>query len=321
MTGPVHATVGRIAGVCSPDPLPVLGGPAEGVALYVGADAQNVQRRRLNLTGRRCFSGAYGPKSRFTPEEAAQVIGILDSGAFSDAPADRLDPAAALERQLRWERDAQRFWRYPWRAEALVSYDLLIDEKWHHNQRRKDRWSVAEAERAVRITVEAAAYLASRRGQLAPRRLCLACQGVDHRQYAECAAGVLRHATPGDWIGLGGWCILGWWRSWLPEFWRTCRLVLPLVAEAGISRLHLFGVMYPPVLGGLLWLADRHGLTVSTDSSGPVLQPSWPDAKKAGALADTWEANVAHWQRLLAGLRGSAHYREPPVDRQRVLFV
>src|SRR5579883_1639824 len=243
-------------------------------------------RRRLHLTGRRCFSGAYGPKSRFTPEEAAQVIGILDSGAFSDAPADRLDPAAALERQL-----------------------------------RKDRWSVAEAERAVRITVEAAAYLASRRGQLAPRRLCLACQGVDHRQYAECAAGVLRHATPGDWIGLGGWCILGWWRSWLPEFWRTCRLVLPLVAEAGISRLHLFGVMYPPVLGGLLWLADRHGLTVSTDSSGPVLQPSWPDAKKAGALADTWEANVAHWQRLLAGLRGSAHYREPPVDRQRVLFV
>jgi hypothetical protein len=55
-----------------------------GVLLYVGADAQTVQRRRFNLTGRRCFSGAYGPKSRFTPEEAAQVVGLLDSGAFSD---------------------------------------------------------------------------------------------------------------------------------------------------------------------------------------------------------------------------------------------
>lgn len=303
------------------DSIPVLGGPEEAVRLYIGTDAQNVQRRRLNLTGRRCFSGAYGPKSRFTPEEAAQVIGILDSGAFSHAPEDRLDPAAALERQLRWEREAERFWRYPWRAETLVSYDLLIDEKWHHGQRRKDRWTVTEADRAVRITVDAADYLARQRDRLLPRRLCLACQGVDHRQYAECAAGVLAQATPADWIGLGGWCILGWWRSWIPEFWRTCRAVLPRVADAGLSRIHIFGVLYPPVLGGLLWLADRHGLTVSTDSSGPVLQTAWKNQVKAGARHPTWEVNVEHWRRLTAGLRVSPHYREPPLDCQRVLFV
>ena len=29
----------------------------DGVLLYVGGDAQNVQKRRLNLTGFRCFFG------------------------------------------------------------------------------------------------------------------------------------------------------------------------------------------------------------------------------------------------------------------------
>jgi hypothetical protein len=282
------------------------------VLLYVGADAQNVQRRRLNLTGRRCFSGAYGPKSRFTAEEAAQVTGILDSGAFSDAPEDRLCPAGALERQLLWEKNAERWWRFPWIAEALVSYDLLIDEKWAGGERKKERWSIGEADRAVRVTVGAAGYLVSRRRELAPRKLLLACQGVDAQQYEECARGVLAHATPEDWFGLGGWCILGWFRSWIPTFWATARRVLPLVAERGLKRCHIFGVMYLPVLGPLLWLCDQHGLECSTDSSGPVLQTTWADRVKAGAYCDTWEANVAKHVSLLAGLRQSEHYREPP---------
>lgn len=282
------------------------------VLLYVGADAQNAQRRRLNLTGYRCFSGAYGPKSRFTPGEASQVVGLLDSGAFSDPPEARLTPEAALERQLTWEREAQRWWRYPWQAEALVSYDLLIDEKWTGGKRRKERWSVKEADAAVRTTVDAAAFLSSQRGGLAPRKLCLAAQGVDAIQYAECAAGVLEHARPGDWFGLGGWCILGWWRSWIPVFWAAARRVLPMVERAGIGRVHIFGVMYRPVLGPLLWLCDRHNLALSTDSSGPVLQTLWKDRVKAGAYADTWEENVAECRRSLEGLRRSEHYREPP---------
>jgi hypothetical protein len=43
----------------------------DGVLLYTGADAVSMQGRRFNLTGRRCFSGQYGPNSRFTPDEAA----------------------------------------------------------------------------------------------------------------------------------------------------------------------------------------------------------------------------------------------------------
>lgn len=294
-----------------------------GVRLYVGADAQNVQGRRFNLTGDRCFSAAYGPGSRFTPSEANNVVGLLDSGAFSDPAEKRLDAPSALARQIRWESRASDIWGLPFQAHAIVSYDLLIDEIWTGQQREKRRWSIEAAESAVRTTIEAAAFLATQRQQLAPRRLVLACQGVDHEQYADCVSGVLAHATPTDWIGLGGWCILGWFRSWIPQFWATCYRVLPLIASAGIRHVHIFGVTYRPVLGGLLWLADREGLSVSTDSSGPVLSVTWKDAKKAAAVKPTWEENAAWWIDALSNLRDSDFYRRPPYvrpGRQLTLF-
>jgi hypothetical protein len=249
------------------------------------------------------------------------VRGLLDSGAFSDPPPRRLDPDRALERQLAWECRATAFWRAgtPWRAEALVSYDRLIDEVWEAGPgglglaRHKPRWNVAEAEGAVRETVEAARYLAARRAALAPRALVLACQGVDAAQYRECAAEVLRAAAPGDWLGLGGWCVLGRWRRrWLPAFWETLHACLPLAARAGVRRVHLFGVLWPPALGGLLWLADRRGLAVSTDSSAPLLAATRADPTKAGLRAPTCHGNVAWWRHALGGLRGSPFYREPP---------
>src|SRR5262245_27290621 len=109
----------------------------EAVRLYVGGDACTVQRRRCHLTGRRCFSGAYGPKSRFPAHLVPEVSGLLDSGAFSDSPEGRLDAPTALDRQFRWEAKAARHWGAPWQAEALVSYDLLIDEKWTGGKRIK----------------------------------------------------------------------------------------------------------------------------------------------------------------------------------------
>jgi hypothetical protein len=283
------------------------------VALYVGGDPA-----RWPLEGRRCFTAAQRPRTRL---DAARVRGLLDSGAFSDPPGRRLDPERALERQLAWERRATAFWGAdaPWRAEALVSYDRLIDEVWEAGPgglglaRRKRRWSVAEAEGAVRETVEAARYLTAKRPALAPRALVLACQGVDAARYRQCTAEVLKVATPADWLGLGGWCVLGRWRRrWLPAFWETLRTCLPLAAGAGVRRVHVFGVLWLPALGGLLWLADRHGLAVSTDSSAPLLAATWPDPKRAGVRAATYRGNVAWWRRRLAGLRTGPHYREPP---------
>lgn len=291
------------------------------VTLYVGCDVHRVQRRRVALTGPRCFTAAYGPHSRFTPQEAAGVRALLDSGAFSDPPERRLTPEGSLERQLRWEGAAARNWGLDWSAEALVSYDRLIDEKWSGGVRRKERWGVREADRAVRETVEAARWLASQRDRLRPRTLALSCQGVDAAQYRECVQGVLAHAQPQDWIGLGGWCILGQRRHWMPTFHQAMRRCLPLIADHGVRRVHVFGVLYRPALGALLWLCDSLGLACSTDSTSPVLAATLKGS--GNALAPTWEENVAAHQRRLEQLRAGPHYREPPGGpgaRQQELF-
>jgi hypothetical protein len=281
-----------------------------GVQLFVGGDGSYINGERIVLHGQRCFSAVHRPRSRL---QASQVIGLLDSGAFSDPPAARLTVEAALERQLRWESKASHFWGARWQAHALVSYDLLIDEVWSGTERHKRRWSVSAAEQAVTETIAAAAYLASQRGWLRPRRLVLACQGVDAVQYEECVVEVLRYAGPADWLGLGGWCILGRWRSWLPIFWATLWRIIPRIALSGVRHVHIFGVLWPIALGGLLWLADSYGLTVSTDSSAPLLSALWKDQKKAGAKAQSWQGNVRYWQTTLAQLRATPHYRRPPV--------
>lgn len=293
----------------------------EAVRLYVGGHAARVQGEAQDLAGYRCFSAAHRPQR--VAQDTAATVGLLDSGAFSDPPQRRLTPALALERQLEWEQRATRAWGAAWQAHAIVSYDRLIDETWTPAGRVKRRWSVTNAESAVDETVAAAAYLASHRGRLAPRRLVLACQGVDPIQYRACAERVLAVAHPSDWIGLGGWCILGRFTSWLPAFWATLRAVLPLVREAGIRHVHLFGVLWQRALGGLVWLADREGLTVSTDSSAPLLACTRPHARKAGVRGAYWRDNVRWWQETLAGLRSSAWYREPPrgeAARQLVLL-
>lgn len=289
---------------------------AADVRLFVGGDGTKIGGRRMILDGDRCFTAAWPPRS--LPRCAAELTAILDSGAFTDRPEARLTPAQAFDRQLRWERAACRLWGIPegaWRAFGLVSYDRLIDEVWVAGRRHKRRWAVADAERAVEETVEAARYLADQRERVAPRTLLLSCQGVDAAQYEACVAEVLRVATSTDWIGLGGWCILGRYTTWLPTFWATLHAVLPRIAAAGIRHVHIFGVLYQPALGGLLWLADRHGLTVSTDSSAPMLSARFTDPaklKKAGARAPDWEQNVAWWVQRLATLRDTPFYRRPP---------
>lgn len=283
-----------------------------GVRLFVGGHAGTIQGEREDLAGDRMFSAAHQPQAARN-RAASKVTALIDSGAFSDPWERRLTPDAALDRQFKFERKCPEIWQSdPWQSEGFVSYDLLIDEVWVAGERTKRRWSVGDAERAVRVTVEAAHYLASQRERIEPRRLILSCQGVDAIQYAECADEVLSAAQPHDWIGLGGWCILGRQRRWMPTFWQTIRLVLPRVKAAGVGHVHIFGVMYLPALGGLLWLADQIGLTVSTDSTAPILNCTWKDKKKSGARCDYWRDNVAWWQNALANLRSSEHYRRPP---------
>jgi len=241
---------------------------------------------------------------------------LLDSGAFSDSPDERLTPESALGRQLAWERTASDRWGASVRADLLVSYDLLIDEVWIGGERLKRRWTRLEAERAVSETVAAARYLARQRPRLSPRQLVLACQGVDASQYEDCVVEVLKVARPDDVIGLGGWCILGRFTTWMPVFVETLRRILPRISAAGLTRVHIFGVLFEPALGALLYLADNYGLLVSTDSSAPVLACSRGDSKKAGVRAPSgyWRDNVAWWVSHLSRLRSSPWYRDPVGD-------
>lgn len=287
-----------------------------GILFYAGGDGGGIQGEAMLLTGHRCFTAAIRPKTRLPLHE---VTAIMDSGAFTDVKDDqRLTPAQSLDRQIRREREWRQFCKdktlpgFVWRAQAFVSYDRLIDETWAGGARHKQRWTIKAADAAVEETVEAARYLASQRAVVAPRRLVLSCQGVDARQYHSCVLEVLRYATPNDWIGLGGWCILGRWKSWLPEFWRTLRLILPDIAAAHIGRVHLFGCIWPPALGGLLHLCDEFGITVSADSGGPVLNCTWKNKKKSGARERYWRDNVEWWRQHLGDLSSTKHYCAVP---------
>jgi hypothetical protein len=285
------------------------GGPAKGVCDTLGGD--------------RCYTAAHPPSKR----PIGDVVGLnvlLDSGAFTDPPHRRLSEAAALERQLEWEYLAARKWGAEWTSYAIASYDQLIDETWVAGNRIKQRWSIQDAVGAVDNTVRAAEYIASQRATLKPRTLVLGVQGVDAIQYEECVRSVLSVAVSDDWIGLGGWCILGRFTSWLPTFWASMWSVLPLIARAGVTHVHLYGVLYQPAIGGLVWLADKYGLTVSNDSAAPILATTRGNSKKAGVRAEGWQANVAWWKHAMHNIRQSPQYRQPPrveVCRQLVMGI
>lgn len=298
-----------------------------GIKIFVGGHAgtlpgKNGTREREDLTGYRMFTAAHRPNQMSI---SGQLIGIIDSGAFTDSPAKRLTPVTSLERQLTWEMKAAEMWGIDFVAHALVSYDLLIDETWTNGVRQKKRWSIDRAESAVNVTIESAQYLASQRKQLYPRRLILSCQGVDAIQYRETMQEIIKVSTPADIIGFGGWCILGRVTSYLPEFFRTVQTSFPLIQQAGIKDVHIFGVLYQPALGGMLWLADRYGLNISTDSTAPVLSCTYKNKKKAGVRVESgyWRDNVDWWKSTLASLRNSQYYKEPPkleLSRQLDLF-
>lgn len=210
---------------------------------------------------------------------------LVDSGAFSDGIEllggqvvrnNRLSFDHALQRQIA---HAYEF-RYAHLVEAIVSYDLLIDEVWQDGERSKDRWSKDAAEFAVQETIKAARYLSSSRRRIDEAfghhvRLVLSAQGVEAEQYKRCAEAIVECMRPDDIFGLGGWCITGLRRH---EMLPAAACILPgvfeVLSKAGVSRVHVFGVIIPKLLGFLLHLCDLYGIQLSTDSAGPSVEPA-----------------------------------------------
>lgn len=215
----------------------------------------------------------------------------LDSGAFSDlieleagkvVENKRLSFDHALQRQIG---HAYKY-HYAHLVEGIVSYDLLIDEVWKDGERSKDRWSVEAAEYAVSETVKAAAYLANQRQRINqafghPVKLILSAQGVEAEQYARCASQIVRHMDiEHDVFGLGGWCIAGLRRHvMLPAAAQILPGVFEVLGNAGVKHTHIFGVIYPELLGFVRYLCDLHGMDISTDSAGPCTEPAMFDGR------------------------------------------
>lgn len=276
------------------------------------------KRESDNLAGDRCWTLAhrhsYKPK---TFENPAELFVIGDSGAFTHSPEQRWTFDRHLFNLSAWE---QRFAKSQgwseWNFSVAASYDLLIDEIWLDGFRQKQRWSARQAERAVDETVAAAQYLSANRNLLQPRILLLGCQGVNASQYKRCVEKVLEVAKPEDWIGFGGWCILGnlQFKHYLFEFYKTLNECVELVADAGVKHVHLFGVRYEPAVAAMQWKCDFYGISCSTDSSRVFRDCSVASAtalKKSGARQPYWRDNVEWWKNHLTNIDCSPYYRQP----------
>lgn len=288
--------------------------------VFVGGASGKIQEEPCDLSGDRCFSAYYPPsKDGIRVIDPSSLNALLDSGAFQNVKeGTRLTFDQALERQLNYERYMRR--RYEawqnWRAYALVTYDLLIDEKWVNGRKVKERWDESDAWAAVEETVAAAQYFNRNRSTISPRIPVMACQGVTASQYRLCVEEVLKSCKPGDWLGLGGWCILGMKRSWLPTFEQVLLNCIPLIAQSPVNHVHIFGVMWLPAVAKLQWVCDQYGLSCSTDSQKPLKDCRWKrpeDRRKGGVRREYWRDNVEWWKKALSNekLRQHPAYRSP----------
>lgn len=277
---------------------------------FVGGLSGKIHGETCLVQGDVMVSAYFDPaKDGLHQQDWSKINLFLDSGAFQRIrDGDRISSAAALDLQLLRENQLGT------KAYALASNDRLIDEKWIQGHKIKQRWTVEDGWLAVRQTVEAAKYLASQRSYLDGRICVLGCQGVDANQYTKCVQEVLQIATADDWIGLGGWCILGKQKAWMPTFRQTLIQVIPLIANSPVRHVHLYGVLYEPAIGNILWMCDRYGLTLSTDNKKALADcrcTSPEKRKKAGAREKHYQANLKWWRNHLANFRETPFYQSP----------
>jgi hypothetical protein len=292
------------------------------VTLYCGINETKWNHHPVAPGPYACIAPVYGATERTHKENCVRVPPdtqvIQDSGAFSDGPTLRLSLSKALDRQ----REHSDKYAYTDLLTHRASYDLLIDEKWVDGARRKDRWGESAAREAVEVTISAAKYM-DRYGRESGISLIQSAQGVSVQQYLECVRQVLPYTHDGDWLGLGGWCIIGRRRKLMSVFSPMLRLVVPLVAREGVQHIHIWGVVYAPALGQLLYMTDQYGLTMSTDSAGPSMRPAfghwgymgWREKDYKRPPVETRGLERARHVRAtrdwLSKLRDTEHYRLP----------
>ena len=244
----------------------------ECIRLYCGAGNETARTHAAYGGRYACVSPVYGLKkvsiTRVSLPPDTEVF--QDSGAFTDNISARLTFMQAFERQL------NHAYKFGYSIFAQAAYDVLIDETWDELGRHKQRWSVGDAESAIDSTVAAAKWISNQRDNTPAKHLILSAQGVDSVQYLRCTERIMPYLETGDIFGMGGWCIIGKMpRVMMPTFEETVRRVIPFIAREGVKRAHIWGVCYAPAIGMLNAIADEYGISVSTDSAGPILRPTF----------------------------------------------
>lgn len=289
---------------------------------YCGVNETRWNRHEVTPGPLACISPVYGASVRTRVENRVRVptdtAVLQDSGAFSDGPGQRLCFSAAYERQIA---HGEKY-GYADQITHRASYDLLIDEVWTGSNRHKRRWTVQDAEQAVKETIDAARFMAHHKD----RPAVLSVQGVNAAQYLGCARQVVPLLDTGDVLGFGGWCITGKMPSvMMPVFRETIRLVVPWLASVSVKCIHIWGVLYAPALGELLWICDQQDIALSTDSAGPQWKPAFGEWGFADWIDPTYTRvpvetrgldrarHVAETRKWLDSLRYSRYYHEPPI--------
>jgi len=103
-------------------------------------------------------------------------------------------------------------------------------------------------------------------------------------------------------------------RYLLPELHKNLRTVIPLIAEAGIKHVHLYGVLWEPAIAPFAWMCHCYGLSCSTDSKQPITacrSTCTMQRQKAGGRHSYWRDNAAWWQDFMLNISHSKHYKFP----------
>lgn len=136
-------------------------------------------------------------------------------------------------------------------------------------------------------------------------------------------------------LGLGGFCSLGRNEGLLPVFREIIHEVIPFAGHERVRQIHIWGCLYAPALGELLYLCDQYGIALSTDSVGPSLRPvfgrwgyaSWTNPAyqrppRGPLLACDRRMHVVQVREWLAHFRERErrYYRYCPIRTQDGLF-
>lgn len=184
---------------------------------------------------------------------------IMDSGAFQDVADDkRLSFKDALDRQLNFEK------KLGVEAEAIVSYDRLVDEQLTNGKQIKQRVDIDEGAEYVEETIKASEYLTH---TLPNRTLVLSNQGTNVKQYVDCVEHILNMAKPTDIIGIGGFCILSRNKQYRLDYFEILKKILPAIQKKNIRRLHIFGMGVIDVLIQTDIICNKYGVVCSYDTS------------------------------------------------------